>query len=70
MRRHFGLTATSTAEREGSIRVSDAAPIAVALAPAASNIPPDNSAELKLSSLPFAPASWRGCHGRRSVSAE
>jgi len=65
MRRNFGLNTTSMAERSGAIRLPEPAP-AVA-SPTLSPEPELASADL---SLPLAPASWRGCHGRRSVSVE
>jgi hypothetical protein len=73
MPRHFGLKATSVIESSGSTRVSDPIPaLAVPTAPSPS-LSPDDTPEPKLSSpslpLPFSPASWRGCHGRRSISA-
>jgi hypothetical protein len=68
MPRHFGLKATSVIERAGSIRLSEPAP---ALAPAVRSVSLSPEPDLALPSLPlpFSPASWRGCHGRRSISA-
>lgn len=76
MRRNFGLKAMSMAERSGSIRLHGEMPVP-AVAPVASpNLSPEDTPEATPASqasplaLPFAPASWRGCHGRRSVSVE
>jgi hypothetical protein len=73
MRRNFGLKAMSMAERSGSIRLPDATP-AAAMPPVTSpSLAPNDAPESKLAALdltlPFSPASWRGCHGRRSISA-
>ena len=73
MPRHFGLKAMSMAERSGSIRLPDATSVSAVLSVTSPSLSPDDAPEAKLSSpdlaLPFAPASWRGCHGRRSISA-
>jgi hypothetical protein len=73
MPRHFGLKATSVIERAGSTRVSDPTPALAAPTAPSLSLSPDDTPESKLSSpglaLPFSPASWRGCHGRRSISA-
>jgi hypothetical protein len=74
MPRHFGLKAMSMAQRSESIRLPDAAPALAVSSVTSPSLSPSEAPEAKLSSpdlsLPFAPASWRGCHGRRSVSAE
>ena len=74
MRRNFGLKATSMAERSGSIRLPSATPDLAVSTAASPSLSPDDLPEATLSTpglaLPFAPASWRGCHGRRSVSVE
>lgn len=74
MARHFGLKAMSMAERSESIRLPDAGPVAAMSTVPSPSLSPSETPEAKLSSpdlsLPFAPASWRGCHGRRSISAE
>ncbi len=73
MARHFGLKAMSMVERSGSIRLPDAIPVAAVSRVASPNLSPEDAPEAKLASpdlsLPFAPASWRGCPGRRSISA-
>lgn len=73
MARHFGLKAMSMAERSESIRLPDASPVAAMSTVPSPSLSPSETPEAKLSSpdlsLPFAPASWRGCHGRRSISA-
>jgi len=73
MRRNFGLKAMSMTERSGSIRLPETPPLAVSPLAAPSLAPEATPASAELASplaLPFAPASWRGCHGRRSVSVE
>jgi hypothetical protein len=71
--KHFGLKATSAAERSGLIMLSNATLDLGATAAPSMGLSPENTLEAKLSSpalaLPFSPASWRGCHGRRSISA-
>ena len=74
MRRNFGLRAMSMAERSGAIRLPEAAPLPAMSSVASPSLSPEDTTEAKLASpelaLPYAPASWRGCHGRRSVSVE
>jgi hypothetical protein len=73
MARHFGLKAMSMTERSESIRLPDATPVAAVSCVTSPSLSPEDAPEAKLASpdlsLPFAPASWRGCHGRRSISA-
>jgi hypothetical protein len=73
MPRHFGLKATSVIERAGSTRVSGPIPALAAPTAPSPSLSLDDTPESKVSSpglaLPFSPASWRGCHGRRSISA-
>ena len=73
MRRNFGLKAMSMAERSGSIRLPDATPVLAVSSVTSPSLSPEDAPEVKLASpdlaLPFAPASWRGGHGRRSISA-
>jgi hypothetical protein len=73
MPRHFDLKAMSMAQRSESIRLPDAAPVSALSSVPSPNLSPSETPEAKLASpdlsLPFAPASWRGCHGRRSISA-
>lgn len=73
MARHFGLKATAVIESPGPIRLTNPTPaVAVPAVPSAS-LSPDHPMESNFTApslaLPFSPASWRGCHGRRSISA-
>ena len=74
MARHFGLKAMPMSQRSESIRLRDATPVAAVSSVTSPSLSPSETLEAKLSSpdlsLPFAPASWRGGHGRRSISAE
>jgi len=74
MPRQFGLKATSAAARSASVGSSSATPDPSASAPASKSRSPGSSQASKLASqcaeLPFSPASWRGCHGRRSISQD
>ena len=73
MARHFGLKATPVIETTMPIRLTNPTPaVAVPVVPSAS-LSPDHPMDTTFAApglaLPFSPASWRGCHGRRSVSA-
>ena len=73
MARQFGLRATS-ADAGAAVASSSAAQDLSESVSASNNLAPVGSPALKLSSqgadLPFSPASWRGGHGRRSISQD
>jgi len=73
MPRHFGLKATlaaaPSASAASSIATSDqtaSASVSKSLSLASS---PASRLSAQCSELPYSPASWRGCLGRRSISA-
>jgi hypothetical protein len=72
MARQFGLKATSAAA--AAVASSSATRDLSESVSAANNFAPVGSPASKLSSqgadLPFSPASWRGGHGRRSISQD
>ena len=70
MARHFGLKAAPVIESPGPIRLTNPTPAVAVPAAASPSLSPDHPVEQAPSlALPFSPASWRGCHGRRSISA-
>ena len=73
MPRQFGLKATLAAARSAAAVSSTATPDLSASASASNSISQVSSQASKLAhgaELPFSPASWRGCHGRRSISQD
>ena len=73
MARHFGLKTTAVIESPGPIRLTNPMPAVTVQAVPPASLSPDHPMEPDFAApglaLPFSPASWRGCHGRRSVSA-
>jgi hypothetical protein len=73
MARHFGLKTMAMAARSVSVRLPDATAVSTMSSVTSPSLSPSETPEATLASpdlsLPFAPASWRGCHGRRSISA-
>jgi len=74
MARQFGLKATSAAAGSAALASSSATRDLSGSVSVSNNLAPVDSPASKLSSqgaeLPFAPASWRGGHGRRSISQD
>lgn len=75
MPRHFGLKATSAAGRSaftGSSRdlQQRTASAAASKNQAAASAPPASKLSSAPAELPYSPASWRGCRGRRSISVD
>ena len=74
MARQFGLRATSAAVGAAAVASSSATQDLSESVSASNNLAQVGSPASKLSSqgadLPFSPASWRGGHGRRSISQD
>jgi len=73
MARQFGLRATSAAVGAAAVASSATQNLSDSVS-ASNNLAQVGSPASKLSSqgadLPFSPASWRGGHGRRSISQD
>jgi len=73
MARQFGLRATSADAGAAAVASSATQNLSDSVS-ASNNFAPVGSPASKLSSqgadLPFSPASWRGGHGRRSISQD
>lgn len=72
MPRQFGLKATSVAAPSASAASSSAVPeLSGPVSASSILLPASTPASARVSpgaELPLAPASWRGCRGRRSIS--
>jgi len=74
MSRQFGLKTKSAAAGSAAVASSSAAQELSGSMSGLNGLSPAGSPASKLASqgaeLPFSPASWRGCRGRRSISQD